>query len=294
MQVAGATRAEELRALARRLDWRAALLAVLLGAAYHRAAAVLWHTWQTNDNYSHGPLVPAVSLVLAWRQRARLAALPAREDARGLSLVALAAAMLVLSQRADVFSLAGYSLPLMAAGLVWTLAGPGWLRALVFPLAYLAFMLPFPPALVNDLSFALKQFTVGLSTRVAEALGVELQREGMNIYLANGVLSIENPCSGLRSLLSLLATGALFAYFQPGRAWRKAALFVAAVPLAMLGNAVRISALIVAAHYGSVPQATGRFHDLSGLAVFAVAVLGMFGLRRALEPRVRAGQAEAS
>jgi exosortase len=263
---------------------RAALLAVLLVVAYHRAAATLWRVWMTNDNYSHGPLVPLVSLVLAWRLRGALRAQPARTDARGLVLVTAAAALLVLGQRADVFLLQGYSMVAMAVGLVWTFAGPAWLRALAFPLGFLICMLPFPPVFVNNLSYALKDATVRLSAAAASALGVNMQREGMTVYLAAGELRIENPCSGLRSLVSLLATGAIFAYLQEGAAWRKAVVFAAAIPLAMLGNAVRITGLILVADYAGLPAATGVYHDVSGFAVYAAAVLGLFLLRRGLEP----------
>ncbi len=273
------------RAFTLHLAWRGALLALLVALAYQRAAPMLWRSWMTNENYSHGPLVPLVSGVLVWRMRQRLRALPVGHDARGLAGVVLAAALLILGQRSDVFALQGYSIVLMAAALVWTFLGLAWLRALAFPLIYLLFMLPFPPAFVNHLSYALKEVTVRISTVAAQALGVTLQQEGMNLYLGNGILRIENPCSGLRSLISLLATGALFAYFQPGAWWRKLVILVAAVPLAMMGNAVRITALILVAHYGSVTQAAGRFHDLSGLVVFAAALVGMFLLRGALEPR---------
>ena len=281
-----AQRVDRSRALAvRGVAWKATLLALLLLAAYHHAAATLWRAWMTNDNYSHGPLVPLVSLVLAWRQRGALARRPARTDARGLILVAAGAGLLVLGQRADVFLLQGYSMVAMAAGLVWTFAGTAWLRVLAFPLGFLVFMLPFPPGFVNNLSYALKETTVRLSAAAASALGVNMQREGMNVYLDPGVVRIENPCSGLRSLVSLLATGAIFAYFQEGAFWRKGVLFLAAIPLAMLGNALRITGLILVANYGSLPAATGLYHDLSGFAVYGAAVLGLLWLRVALAPR---------
>jgi hypothetical protein len=94
----------------------AALVALLLGLIYHRTAAGLWTIWTTNDNYSHGSLVPLVSLALVASRRERLRVLPRTGDWRGLALVALACALQVLGARADVFTLQGWSFVVMLFG----------------------------------------------------------------------------------------------------------------------------------------------------------------------------------
>jgi exosortase len=264
---------------------RLAVPVALLVFIYHRTAATLWSTWMTNDNYSHGPLVPLAALALAWMRRDRLAAVVQREDGRGLVVVGLACALQVLGIRSDVFAFQGYSLLLMIAGLVWTACGLAWLRVLAFPIGYLVFMLTFPPIVMNTLSFALKEVTVRLSMRVGEALGATVQRSGMTLYLTGGEMRMENPCSGLRSLLALLATGAVFADLQPGSWWRRAVLFVSAVPIAMAGNSLRITLLILVGHYVGVKEATGRFHDWSGYLIYVVALGGLLAVRALLTPR---------
>lgn len=273
---------------AARPAWRApgaaATLALLFLAVHHRTLAELWRVWETNDNYSHGPLVPLAAAFLVWRRRRDLAALPARPSAAGLAVVAAGCGLQVLGLRADVFALQGWSIVVLAVGLVLTFFGPAVTRALAFPLAFLAFMLPFPPFIVNPLSYGLKEITVRLSTAWAEALGATLQRSGMTLYLASGELRMENPCSGLRSLVALLATGALFAHLQPGGRWRRAVMLLAAVPIAMLGNAVRTTLLILIAHYRDVEAVEGVFHDVSGVLVYAVALAALLALRAALSP----------
>jgi len=257
----------------------------LMAVVYQRTAFALWHAWRGDDNYSHGPLVPLVSAAFVWRSRERLAAVPAGGDARGLALIALGCAMQIVGVRADVLALQCYSALAMLFGLSLTFLGLAKTRVLAFPLAYLAFMMIFPPFVVLNLSYALKEFTVTVATRVAELCGVILQRSGMTLYLAGGPIRIENPCSGLRSLVALLATGAVFAYLQPGGWPRRLTLLLAAVPLAMAGNALRITLVLLVGHYAGVPQATGAFHDQSGYVVYAMALLGLIALRRALTPR---------
>jgi len=269
------------------------VVVALLAAVYHRTAATLWTTWTTNDNYSHGPLVPLASLALVWLDRGRLARLPVRPDTRGLWLVLTACLLQILGMRADVFALEGWSMVAMIYGLVWTFLGGALVRALAFPIGFLAFMLTFPPFFINTLSFGLKEITVRISTRIAEWLGVALQRNGMLIVLGSGEFRIENPCSGLRSLLTLLATGALFAYFQPGGFLRRVCLFVSAVPIAMAANAVRITWLLVVGHYQGVEKAH-RLHDASGILVYALALAGLFAVRARLAPRIAPAAALAA
>ena len=264
---------------------QAGVLLGLLAAIYHRAAAELWHVWTTNDNYSHGMLVPLTSAVLVWSRRDALRSLPMRPDARGLLLVLLGCVMLVLGVRASVFAFQGWSILPMLFGLTLAFLGPAFTRALAFPIGYLAFMLTFPSFVTNQLSFALKSITLKLSIVAAETLGVSLHRVGMTVFLETGELRIENPCSGLRSLLALLALGALFAHLQPGGWRRRLLLFALAVPIALLGNAIRTTLLLVAGHYVNVEFAAGRFHDLSGYVVYAVALVLLFAARALLRPR---------
>ena len=91
-----------------------------------------------------------------------------------------------------------------------------------------------------------------------------------------------------------LITGAIFALFQPGGRWRRGAMLALAVPIAMLGNAVRLTLLIVVAHYAGVPAAMGALHDLSGYLVFAVALAALGTCRALLTPRSDAARHRAA
>jgi len=259
-------------------------LAALFGLVYFRTFHALWTTWTTNDNYSHGPLVPLVSAALIWARRRRLAALPLDGRAYGLAVIGLACVVQVAGIRSDVLTLQGWSVLLMLFGLSLALLGPGWTRALAFPLLFLVFMLTFPPLIMNQLSFALKEVTVRLSTRAAEWLGASLLRDGMTLYLQGGELRVENPCSGLRSLLALLATGALFAGLLRASWGRRSLLFSLAIPAAMAANALRITLLIVVGHYGGVAAAGGWVHDASGILLYLVALAAFVAARAWLDP----------
>jgi exosortase len=265
------------------------VLAVPTAIAYHRAAGSLWSTWMTNENYSHGPLVPLTSLALVWLRRDVLKQRPVAPDARGLGLVALACAMHVYGVRADLFALQGWSFLVLLFGLTLAILGMPLLRALAFPILYLGFMLTFPPVVMNTASYALKEIATLASTAIAKACGVELHRQGMSIFIHGGELRVENACSGLRSLLALLATGTLFAYFQKGGPWRRAAVLLAALPIALLGNVVRLTLLFIAANAHGVVWAAGNFHDVTGYVMYAVALGALMAIRALLTPREARG-----
>lgn len=267
-----------------------ALLA-LVALVHHRTFVSLWQTWNTNENYSHGPLVPLVTLFLIWDRRDRLRRAPLAPDARGMLLTGAACAMHVVGVRADVFALQCWSLIPLLLGLSLTFLGSRHTRMLAFPVLYLGFMLVFPPVVMNQLSFQLKAVAMKGATALAPLLGADLRVSGMSIFVGGGELRVEDPCSGLRSLLALVATGTLFAYLQPGGGWRRAAVLLATIPIAVGSNVLRLLALIVAAHAQGVVWAAGMFHDVMGYVLYAIALLILIGIRNLLSPRAKEGRA---
>jgi len=262
----------------------AATLAVvaLVVTVYHQTLVTLWRTWDSNPNYSHGYLIPPVVAFLLWHERKRFLDARGRGAPMGLVLIALALVGHILSIRAGVFMTQGYSLVILLFGLSLFFYGGRATRAVWFPLAYLVFMLPMPPYLMNVIAFRLKVFAARAGSGTAVRLGIPLARSGMTIHIPAGSLRIADPCSGLRSLIALVALGALFAYMTRGSLWKRLALFASAVPLAVLANVVRISVLCVVANVWGIDAALGFFHDFSGLLLFMIAFVGLVVVRKLL------------
>ena len=151
-----------------------------------------------------------------------------------------------------------------------------------FPLSYLILMLPMPPYLMNVIAFRLKVFAARAGSGIAVKLGIPLARSGMTIHIPAGSLRIADPCSGLRSLIALVALGALFAYLTRGKTWKRLVLFASAVPLAVFANVVRIAVLCVVANIWGIDAALGFFHDFSGLLLFMIAFVGLVTVRKLL------------
>ncbi len=177
----------------------------------------------------------------------------------------------------------GYSLVLLLFGLSLFFHGGRATRTVWFPLGYLVLMLPMPPYMMNVIAFRLKVFAARAGSGIAVKLGIPLARSGMTIHIPAGSLRIADPCSGLRSLIALVALGALFAYLTRGNAWKRVVLFAAAVPLAVLANVIRISVLCVVANVWGIDAALGFFHDFSGLLLFMIAFVGLVTVRKLLK-----------
>ena len=258
-------------------------IAAMVVLVYHQMFVALWRTWATNPNYSHGYLIPPVVVFLLWRERRRYLAAREHGSTFGLVLIALALLGHVVSMRAGVFMTQGYSLVLLLFGLSIFFYGRRATRTVWFPLGYLVLMLPMPPYLMNVIAFRLKVFAASAGSGIAVRLGIPLVRSGMTIHIPAGSLRIADPCSGLRSLIALVALGALFAYLTRGKVWKRVVLFAAAVPLAVLANVIRISVLCMVANVWGIDAALGFFHDFSGLLLFMIAFVGLVTVRKLLK-----------
>ena len=257
-------------------------VAALVVLVYHETLVVLWRTWATNPNYSHGYLIPPVVAFLLWRDRRRYLTARGRGSLFGLVLIGLALLGHIVSIRAGVFMTQGYSLVLLLFGLSVFFHGGRATRTVWFPLGYLVLMLPMPPYMMNVIAFRLKVFAARAGSGIAIKLGIPLARSGMTIHIPTGSLRIADPCSGLRSLIALVALGALFAYLTRGKTWKRVVLFASAVPLAVLANVVRIAVLCVVANIWGIDAALGFFHDFSGLLLFMIAFVGLATVRKLL------------
>jgi len=256
--------------------------AALFVVGFNGTMKTLWEAWQNNENYSHGLLIPPIAAYLVWTKREELRALPLAPSWIGIAVLGLGVLLQLVGLRGDVSIFQGYALVLVIAGLIWGWGGSAWIRALWFPVAFLLFMVPVFPWFMNEVSFRLKVVATTGAVAIAHAMGVAVTQRGMDLFFPTGRLTIENACSGLNSLIALMALGALFAWFGTGSGWRRTLLFMASFPVAVIANVIRLGAIFVMAAVTSTERASGRFHDVGGFVLFGVALLLMAVVKRAL------------
>jgi exosortase len=262
-------------------------LGILVAAVFAPALFAMARVWSTLDYYSHGFFVPLVSWWIFHSRRKQLG--PARRDSRGLLAVGACALLLALGYLAGSASAMGLALVGALTGLALYAWGPAGVRKLAFPLGFLLFMVPIPDAVLQPVIVRFQLWVSMASVWVLQALDYTVLREG-NVVMLPGEqrLFVDEACSGITSVVTLLPLGALLAYFVAGSAARRAALMLAVVPIAMLGNGLRVLATVAGAQRFGVEFATqGPVHEFAGLATFVLAcglLIGLASLLRA--PRV--------
>src|SRR6185312_3056100 len=174
------------------------------------------------------------------------------------------------------------SLLVMFAGLIVALWGWQWLRALAFPLAFLGFMIPWPTLIYNLATVPLKAIATRTGVSMVAWTRLPILREGNLIILPGAVLDVVAACSGIRSLLALLALATGYGYLLEPVAWRRVVLVAAMPPLAVVSNAIRIALTILLTFRFGPGASEGVWHMLTGMQVFIVAVLGLVLLQRGL------------
>jgi exosortase len=234
--------------------------------------------WMSNDYYSHGPLVPLVSLFFAWRARPNLEKEP---DNRGLLLLGGGVILYLIAVYYRAFHIGALMMIVTLGGAIWTYWGKEGIRKLAFPLAFLIFMIPFP--FVEASSLPLSLLTGQVATRLMQALGLDVSVQGAAVSLPNVNLVVGAQCSGVRSIISLFTLYAVFVHIVEGSWVRKLILFFSAIPAAIAGNILRVSSLLWVANRWGAEAGFKYYHDYSGFVFFFFVVIILLLIARLLK-----------
>jgi len=250
---------------------------ILLALLYAPVIIGLAGEWYRDDNYSHGFLIPLISAFLIWRKRATLKELiNPSGDIGGVAIILLGMAMFVLANAAAEYFTLRVSLVVTLFGLVWFLLGRKLVTAIWFEILFLLFMIPLPYVLYYSLTFPMQLFATKVTVRLLNLIGMTAVRQGNMIHLPGYSLEVAEACSGLRSLISLLALGAIYARLTQKGLPRQIILFASTVPIAVAANIFRVFFTAVGAYTVSKELAEDFLHTLSGMMVFVVAFIMLF------------------
>ncbi|MBN2226855.1 MAG: exosortase/archaeosortase family protein [candidate division Zixibacteria bacterium] len=232
--------------------------------------------WYTDPNYSHGFLVPIISAYLLWKKRTELVSLPQSGNNAGLIVIILGMILFVLGNGASEYFTVRFSLVVMIFGLVLYLCGTPLVRRTWFEILFLVFMIPIPYVIYFSATFPMQLFASKVTVTLLSLLGMPVIRQGNIIHLPNQMLEVAEACSGLRSLISLLALGALYAYMTQRQLSGKIILFLSTIPIAIIGNVFRVFVTALLAYTLETSVTTEPIHTIMGLSVFVVAFVLLF------------------
>lgn len=244
----------------------------------------MWDRWFAADSYySHGILIPFVSAYLIWQKRTELAKTQKARSGWGLPLILMGMLAHAFGSLMRVYFISGFSMLLVLVGLILFLYGSQVFKKIMFPVLFLAFMIPVPMVLVTSISFKMKIFAAKIAATVLNNSGIPAVRDGSLIRMRHAQVVVDDVCSGLRSLISLLALGSIFAYWMKSTMGRRLVLFLTAIPIAIITNVMRVVFLSYVAEIWGVEIASGVLHDVSGFLVFALAFVLLYVMVRILE-----------
>jgi exosortase len=283
--------------------WRALAICAALSFAYASVLTKLANDWWTDDNYSHGLLVPFVIVYILWVQRHSLAR-DADEPKMFWGLVVVVFALIILwagIAGAELY-MQRMSLVAMVVGISIYFYGFRLLRLILVPLGLLILAIPIPAIIFNKIAFPLQLFASRCAVWSMSIFDIPVLRQGNVIELIplNSMetkkLEVVEACSGIRSLMTLVTLAFVFAYFthSPSRSegpsngplswlrsynfWRSPIIVLSAIPIAIITNAFRVSGTGILAHYFGTHVADGFFHTFSGWVIYVVAFLILFAV----------------
>ena len=230
--------------------------------------------WSTDENYSHGFLVPFLSLYFA-NEAARRGPVAVRSGIwLGSGLIMLGFGIKLATILIPFPAASDYGLILTLAGLVACLAGTGNLQRYWFALFFLIFMVPLPAALYTAIANPLQLMVSQMATAMLNVMNIPALCEGNLITLpGDNQLFVAEACSGMRQLTGFLALTTAWAYLSARPFWHRGLLIASSVPIAMTANIVRVTLTGVVSHSLDPKYASGAFHTVEGLAMMGLGLL---------------------
>ncbi len=257
--------------------WRTALpvwlaLVVVILLLYRDTGITMVGIWSRSDTFAHAFLVPPISMWLIWRQRQKLAAMTPRPWLWALPLMAVVAAVWLLADLVIVGAAAQFSLVALLILSVPAVLGLHVALAILFPLLFLFFAVPFGEFMLPPMM----EWTADFVVRALQLTGIPVYREGLQFVIPSGNWSVIDECSGVRYLIASFMVGTLFAYLNYRSYWRRAVFMLVAILMPIVANWLRAYIIVMMGHLSGNKIAVGVDHILYGWVFFGIVIFVMF------------------
>ena len=273
--------------LSRRLGTPANLIlalgcAVLVLPTMLHVARASWSTEQGG----HGPLVLATGLWALWRElRTRNVETRPGPLIPSLLLLGVTLGLFIVARITGVLEVEAFAMYGALITGAYMLLGPALIRAVWFPLVYLAFTLPPPDTVVTAVTQPIKIAISETAVSLLYMLGYPVASSGVTIQIGQYQLLVAAACAGLNSIVTLTALCLFYVYLRHrSNPVAFLVIAIAAIPVAIVSNFVRVIVLVLVTYYLGDAAAQGFLHDFAGLLMFAVALLAIFGVDKLAEP----------
>lgn len=258
------------------LVWGGLALALGLSILVFYEGLAFMVKWWEREEYSHGYLIPFITLFLIWQQKDRLERIPFEGSWAGVAVVAFGLFVFLAGELATLYTVVQYGFLIVLLGMAWALLGWRGFRLVAIPLLILFFMVPLPNFLYNNISAQLQLISSEIGVWVIRLFGITVFLDGNVIDLGTMKLQVVEACNGLRYLFPLMTIGFIVAYFYKGAFWKRALVFLSTVPITIFMNSFRIGLIGVTVEYWGQEMAEGFLHDFEGWVVFMASFALLF------------------
>src|SRR5262249_50313584 len=269
-----------------------ALTVLFLAALWFGLCRELSGEWSVNEQYNFGWFVPFFALYLFWLrwQDRPPVQIPnaGSQIPKSAAAVGIAITALVLLLPVRLFEIANPEWRLLAwlhalavvtltLFVIWCVGGRPWVRHFAFPVAFILIAVPWPTALETPMIQGLMRIVASVAAEMVMLLGIPAHVQGNLIGVSNGLVGVNEACSGIRSLQTSLMIGLLFGELKRLSIRRRVALIVGAVAIALFANFVRAVFLVVVAATENI-SAVSWWHDIAGYTTIALVFVGTMAL----------------
>lgn len=262
------------------------LIWILAAAIYTPSFIELYSVkWEALD-YTHAYFILPISLFLTWSKRNEIRKL--LQDAKpesslaGLAILSIGILMFIFGWRQTYSVISTLSVIPVLVGLISFLYGKKVVKLLWFPIAYLLLLVPPPLAVLDSITLPMRYAISNATEVVLRLVGYPISREGLLLTIGYNDIFMGQPCSGFRSLITLLSLGIVYVYLSKSSTPKKICLTAFIFPLAMFGNLFRVIILCLITFYFGEEAGQGFFHNFSGIVMFIITILGLIGLESLL------------
>ena len=196
----------------------------------------------------------------------------------GLAMAA-ALPLYVFGRAYDFISLEVAGVYAVGVALLYAYFGADALRRNWFPLLYLGFLIPPPGWFMDSITAPLKLFVSYAATVGLQAFGIPIFREGVTLSVAQYQLLVEDACSGMNSLVGLMAISLFYIYLLRNASWKYSLFLVCLViPIAIVANIIRIVTLVLLTYFFGDAVGQGFLHMAAGLFLFVTSLMLVFAV----------------
>lgn len=283
---------DDLKIFYEKNNWRVSLLIIFFFFASiilaYDALSELVERWIAQEEYSHGFLIPLVSLYIIWEKRFQIYNSYNGGSRWGILVVALSLFLILVGEFSEIHLISRYAFILLLYGLSLTVLGTAS-RYTIIPILLLVFSIPLPYFLEVVLTARLQLWSSELGVMFIKMMGIPVYLSGNVIDLGAYKLQVVEACSGLSYLFPLTCLGFIAAYFYQAPLWRKAVLFLSTIPITILMNSFRIGVTGWLVNGWGISHAEGFLHDFEGWIIF-VACAALLGLEIEILERLTSGK----